>query len=162
MKNHSSRVTFSKTHRRTQRMYSWTGRDLMNVRKMIPCQTNSRILKYIMFSVQKSHIFYSLSEARFPWRPYYSWAGKGSTSHLPRRCTIKGCWEPALRCSPFLLAIYLDARGKPSTMFPRGVACRDGAYSYVRGTLRWKNYNTQSQALDNRSTEPSVERYHVS
>ena len=72
MKNRSSRVTFSKTHRWTQRMYSWTGRDLMKVRKLVPCQTNSRILKYITFSVRKSHIFYSLSKSRFPSRPYYS------------------------------------------------------------------------------------------
>ena len=45
-KNLSSLMDFSKTHRQTQRINSWIGVGLRKDKKLVPSQTNTRILSY--------------------------------------------------------------------------------------------------------------------
>ena len=53
-KNLSSLRDFSKTHRQTQHIHFWIAYDLSFVLKLVPCQTNTRILSYDHFSGEKS------------------------------------------------------------------------------------------------------------
>ena len=48
---------FSKTHKQTQQLYSWIGIDLPEGGKLLPCQTNSWILRYLHFSDPFTPIF---------------------------------------------------------------------------------------------------------
>ena len=81
-KNLSLLVTFSKTHRQTQRIHSWICLDLRNVKKLVPRETNSQILRYLDFSGQNLRKIQSHDRLRFPLQPNYSKSREGSTSHL--------------------------------------------------------------------------------
>ena len=50
IKNMPCNDDFSITHRQTQRMYSWIGRDLIYLGKLIRSQLNSQILRNLHFS----------------------------------------------------------------------------------------------------------------
>ena len=71
-KNLSSAKYFATAHRQTQRSHSWIARDLIYLKKLVLCKTNSQILRNHHFRLQKSHFFDNPIEARFPSKPYYS------------------------------------------------------------------------------------------
>ena len=71
----SACADFSKTHRQTPELHSWVCRDLTEVGKLLPCQLNSQILRYLHFSDSFTPIFDKHVESRFPLRLYYSRAG---------------------------------------------------------------------------------------
>ena len=48
--------------------YRWIGRDLNNIGKLLRTQTNSRIVRYLHFSDQFSHLLTRLLKANFPCR----------------------------------------------------------------------------------------------
>ena len=78
-------VTLSKTHRQTQRMHSWIALGLRNVKKLVPCQTNSGILSYDHFSGQKVRKILGHSCRDLSLDPNYSKSREGSTSHFCNR-----------------------------------------------------------------------------
>ena len=70
--NTSVKRDFSRTHRQTQRMYSWIGLDLTEAGKLLRSETNLQILRYLHFSKPFTPIFDKPSWCRFPLPLYYS------------------------------------------------------------------------------------------
>ena len=87
-----------KTHRQTQRMHSWIGLGLRNVKKLVPRQTNSQILSYDHFSGQNLRKIFDHSSPRFSLQPNYSKSG-----------------DRLYESFSTILRHDLYARGKPST-----------------------------------------------
>ena len=56
MNNISFGLARAQTYTPTQRIHFWIAYDLKNGRKLVPCQTNSRILKYFIVSDQNEQI----------------------------------------------------------------------------------------------------------
>ena len=52
-----SKRDFSKTRKQTQQLYSWIGLDLPEGGKLLRCQLNSGILRYLHFSDPFTPIF---------------------------------------------------------------------------------------------------------
>ena len=75
-------VTFSKTHRRTQRIHSWIDLDMAQAKKLVRSETNSQILRNLHFCDPFTPIFDQHVETQFPSPLYYSQSQKGSTSHF--------------------------------------------------------------------------------
>ena len=71
-KNLSFAKHFATAHRQTQRSHSWIARDLIYLKKLVPCKTNSQILRNPHSCVQKSHFVDNPIEPRFPSKTYYS------------------------------------------------------------------------------------------
>ena len=65
-------VIFPKTHRQTQRIYSWIAPYLRMVAKLIRSETNSQILRNLHFCEPFTPIFDKHVETRFPLPLYYS------------------------------------------------------------------------------------------
>ena len=84
-KNFCFGSTFSQTHRQTQRIHFWIALCLRNVKKLVPCQTNTRILSYDHFSAEKIRKILDHSWRQFSLNPNYSKSREGSTSHIAVR-----------------------------------------------------------------------------
>ena len=71
-KNLSSAKYFATTHRQTQRSHSWIARDLIYLKKLVLCKTNSQILRNLYFSEPFTPLFDSPFEIEFALPLYWS------------------------------------------------------------------------------------------
>ena len=67
-KNPSLKRDFYITHKLTQRIHSWIGRDLSYPGKLLRSQTNLQILRNLHFCARKTHFFDSPIDARLDAR----------------------------------------------------------------------------------------------
>ena len=65
-----------------QRMHFWIALSLRNLKKLVPCKTNTQILSNVNFPGQKLPKILGHYWHRFPLKPNYSMSREGSTSHL--------------------------------------------------------------------------------